>query len=310
VVHLQFAGSRFMKAPFLDMGALWALADTGRPGGPPGGGLGLALALSLALHLTAAAAILGFGLARGGGEPGAPGPLAMTVNLMPGPGETESGGAEDGDPLAETPLADTSAPEAVLEEPALENPDRPPPDPEAFSLEKAPPEPAPPEPAPPEPEKARPRPPEPVDKPSAASKEGRGKPRAGPPSSAAGPIGTTGPAGSGAGSISSGGGGSGGGSGGGGDTAGYLKGNYEYIKRRIRQHLVYHPQAKRLGIQGTVTVAFIIGADGQARNASVTKTSGHNMLDESALRAVNSASPFPPPPNPARIVVPISFSLK
>ena len=291
-----------MKAFFLDEGALSALADIGpaRPGGrdrPPGGGLSLSLALSLALHLTAAAALLGFGLARGGGEPGgSPGPLVMTVNLMPGPGQAESGGAEDGDPLAEAP-PEPEAPPAAPPEPETFSL----PDPEAFSLEKAP--------VPPEPVKARPRPPEPVDRSSAAPKEERKKSRAGPPSSTAGPTGTTGPAGSGAGSISGGGGGGGGGNGGG-DTAGYLKGNYEYIKRRIRQHLVYHPQAKRLGIQGTVTVAFIIGADGQARNAAVTKTSGHGMLDESALRAVNSASPFPPPPKAARIVVPISFSLK
>ena len=33
-----------------------------------------------------------------------------------------------------------------------------------------------------------------------------------------------------------------------GRSAGYLKGNYEYIKKRVRQYLVYSPQAKRMGI--------------------------------------------------------------
>ncbi|MDR0356052.1 MAG: energy transducer TonB [Deltaproteobacteria bacterium] len=95
-----------------------------------------------------------------------------------------------------------------------------------------------------------------------------------------------------------------------GGAAGYVKGNYEYIKKRIRQKLVYSPQAKRMGIQGTVTVAFVIQNDGRARNVSVAKSSGNDSLDESAVQAVEKASPFPPPPEAARIVVPISFSLK
>ena len=95
-----------------------------------------------------------------------------------------------------------------------------------------------------------------------------------------------------------------------GDAGGYLKGNYEYIKKRIRKYLEYSPQAKRMGIQGLVYVAFTITMDGSAQNVELRTSSGFDSLDESALEAVHRASPFAPPPHAARVVVPIQFSLK
>lgn len=95
-----------------------------------------------------------------------------------------------------------------------------------------------------------------------------------------------------------------------GDAGGYLKGNYEYIKKRIRKYLEYSPQAKRMGIQGLVYVAFTITRDGSAQNVELRTSSGFDSLDESALEAVHRASPFAPPPHAARVVVPIQFSLK
>lgn len=95
-----------------------------------------------------------------------------------------------------------------------------------------------------------------------------------------------------------------------GGSAGYLKGNYEYIKKRVRQYLVYSPQAKRMGIQGLVTVSFTIQQDGRVRDIAVSKSSGYALLDESALEAVRSAAPFAAPPEPARVIMPVQFSLR
>ena len=95
-----------------------------------------------------------------------------------------------------------------------------------------------------------------------------------------------------------------------GDAGGYLKGNYEYIKKRIRKYLECSPQAKRMGIQGLAYVAFTITRDGSAQNVELRTSSGFDSLDESALEAVHRASPFAPPPQAARVVVPIQFSLK
>lgn len=95
-----------------------------------------------------------------------------------------------------------------------------------------------------------------------------------------------------------------------GGSAGYLKGNYEYIKKRVRQYLVYSPQAKRMGIQGMVTVSFTIQQDGRVRDVAVSKSSGYSLLDESALEAVRSAAPFAAPPEAARVIMPVQFSLR
>ena len=65
-----------------------------------------------------------------------------------------------------------------------------------------------------------------------------------------------------------------------------------------------------MGIQGLVYVAFTITRDGSAQNVELRTSSGFDSLDESALEAVHRASPFAPPPQAARVVVPIQFSLK
>ncbi|MDR1394928.1 MAG: energy transducer TonB, partial [Deltaproteobacteria bacterium] len=104
------------------------------------------------------------------------------------------------------------------------------------------------------------------------------------------------------------------GRGSGGDPAGSARGyqdaNYNYIKNRIKRYLVYNPMARRMGIEGTATVAFTILAGGEASGAAIVKSSGHEGLDQSALAAVRNASPFPPPPAPARVVIPVVFSLR
>jgi protein TonB len=92
-------------------------------------------------------------------------------------------------------------------------------------------------------------------------------------------------------------------------AAQYVKENYTYVQRRILQELVYPSKARRTGLQGVVEVIFTINANGDAGDISVRSSSGKEILDEEALRAVKSASPFRRPPAPVRIVIPVSFKL-
>lgn len=106
---------------------------------------------------------------------------------------------------------------------------------------------------------------------------------------------------------------SGQGNGTGGDTGAlrhYVRQHYRYIVRRIRQYLIYPEQARRMGITGTVTCEFIIMKDGSIRSLHVRNSSTHTALDEAAQKAIERASPFSAPPAPAKIIVPVTFSLK
>jgi len=290
-----------MTPPILDEGALLAVTDT-REGTAawrcmadqyPGRRLGIFLALSLALHIMTAAAALGFSyLHDGWGRSEASEPPVLFVSLTEGishnhledagqTGETMMKEAkvtvdrkmstEKTNPHGETPVVFSPDPKVLPEKP------------EPWNISSAP--------------KAG-------NQPQNSSQE-EGHQR-----TAAGPVwwgdgGQAGLAGSGVGAGTD-----QKGTGEAASTSGYIKGNYDYIKKRIRQHLVYSPQAKRMGIQGTVTISFAIERDGRARNIAVINTSGSDALDESAVKAVRNASPFPLPPETARIIIPISFSLK
>ena len=90
----------------------------------------------------------------------------------------------------------------------------------------------------------------------------------------------------------------------------YLKSNYEYIQRHIRNRLVYPPEARGAGIQGVAELSFVIHTDGHVSNVRVTVSSGSETLDASAVEAIYSAAPFRPPPHQARLVIPVAFRLR
>jgi protein TonB len=100
------------------------------------------------------------------------------------------------------------------------------------------------------------------------------------------------------------------GSGGSSRTQAYLQHNFDALLRKIRRTLVYPPQAKKAGIQGTVEVIFTVRADGTASGVSVSKSSGEPLLDAAAIAAIVAVSPFPPPPSLVKLAVPIVFVLK
>ena len=89
----------------------------------------------------------------------------------------------------------------------------------------------------------------------------------------------------------------------------YIRSNYTYIQQRVMRELIYPSKARRAGIQGMVEIVFIINIDGSASGIAVRKSSGKSILDDEAIRAVKSASPFRGPERPVRIVIPVSFKL-
>ena len=115
--------------------------------------------------------------------------------------------------------------------------------------------------------------------------------------------------GSGIGSGSGTGDGAGSSTGGGGSVSHYVAANYSYILAHIQRQVVYPSQARMMGISGKAVYSFIIRQDGHIDSLSLVSSAGFDALDMAGLKAIRKASPFPAPPAPARIKVPIVFSL-
>jgi protein TonB len=90
----------------------------------------------------------------------------------------------------------------------------------------------------------------------------------------------------------------------------YVKQNFDYISRRIRNKLVYPAQARRTGQDGIVEVLFTLNTDGSVSGVSVKKSAGIKMLDEAAIAAIKSAAPFRAPPVSTKLLIPVVFNLR
>jgi protein TonB len=69
---------------------------------------------------------------------------------------------------------------------------------------------------------------------------------------------------------------------------------FNSIKRAIEVVWQYPELALRYGLQGRLLLEFSILGNGDLERATIVRTSGSNLLDEEALRAVKAAAPFGP----------------
>ena len=69
------------------------------------------------------------------------------------------------------------------------------------------------------------------------------------------------------------------------------------IKQLIESQWEYPELAQRYGLQGRLAVEFTIGSHGQLERLRVVRSSGSQLLDDEALRAIKAAAPFPPIPS-------------
>ena len=79
------------------------------------------------------------------------------------------------------------------------------------------------------------------------------------------------------------------------------------IKQNIEQQWQYPEVALRYGLQGRLALEFTIGGGGQLEHLRMIRSSGSQVLDDEALRAVRAAAPFPPIPSWIK-PVPLSIS--
>ncbi len=87
------------------------------------------------------------------------------------------------------------------------------------------------------------------------------------------------------------------------------------IRQRLAQFQSYPPSARRRGIEGDVTVRFVIGQRGKVMDSELIKSSGSRHLDQAALRLVADAAPYPSLPasisaSRLEVKIPIEYRLQ
>jgi TonB family protein len=73
------------------------------------------------------------------------------------------------------------------------------------------------------------------------------------------------------------------------------------VRKRIESEKKYPIAAQKAEIEGYTTVKMTILKDGRLEKAEITKSSGHEILDNAALQSVRNAEPFPPIPEEAKL---------
>ena len=83
------------------------------------------------------------------------------------------------------------------------------------------------------------------------------------------------------------------------------------ISRLVREHLEYPYLARRMGWEGEVLLGFRLSLSGEVEDLKVLKSSGFEVLDQSALKAVKRASKhFPRPKHTVLVKLPVRFKLE
>jgi periplasmic protein TonB len=88
----------------------------------------------------------------------------------------------------------------------------------------------------------------------------------------------------------------------------YLKEHFSYIRDIIHKNLRYPEIARKMGWNGDVVASFEITGTGRVRELKIIRSSGHAVLDRTVIETIRSVEPFPAPPAPMTLIVPISFS--
>ncbi|MEI7905686.1 MAG: energy transducer TonB [Candidatus Firestonebacteria bacterium] len=85
------------------------------------------------------------------------------------------------------------------------------------------------------------------------------------------------------------------------------------VRLRIRKALKYPKLLRELNLEGTVTVDFTVDRAGHPANIIITSSSGVKTLDDTAVRTVSRAAPYPSPlefgEEKYSVSIPIAFKL-
>jgi TonB family protein len=86
---------------------------------------------------------------------------------------------------------------------------------------------------------------------------------------------------------------------------------FAHIRKRVELNWSYPEEAAKAGTTGDLLLQITVMRDGQLKEISLIRSSGSQMLDENAIRAVKAASPFNPFPrriSKQRLKINLEFS--
>ncbi|MBN2816799.1 MAG: energy transducer TonB [Campylobacterales bacterium] len=91
----------------------------------------------------------------------------------------------------------------------------------------------------------------------------------------------------------------------------FVQTNFEVIRALLLQNLKYPNLAKRMRQTGVVELKLVINEQGKLIDVMLKNSSGHKLLDKSALRAAELLADLdlPVPQTTSRIVLPVAFAL-
>ncbi|HUH42647.1 MAG TPA: TonB family protein [Sulfurimonas sp.] len=91
----------------------------------------------------------------------------------------------------------------------------------------------------------------------------------------------------------------------------FIETNFHSIRDKVLANLKYPPIAKRMKQTGMVEVLLVIDTDGKLIEVTIHKSSGHKLLDKSALSAAGKlcTQTLPIPQKISRVMLPIYFAL-
>jgi protein TonB len=76
----------------------------------------------------------------------------------------------------------------------------------------------------------------------------------------------------------------------------------------LSSHLLYPPEAIRLGLEGDVILLLRLDSNGNIRSVAIARSSGHALLDQAAINAAGNIGALPG--NKAETLLPVSFRLQ
>ncbi|PNV83435.1 MAG: hypothetical protein C0627_04860 [Sulfurimonas sp.] len=91
----------------------------------------------------------------------------------------------------------------------------------------------------------------------------------------------------------------------------YEKTNFQSIRDMVLANLKYPNNARRMGLHGTVELVLVIDTNGKLLDVILQKSSGHALLDKSALKSADKLckKTLPAPQRVSRVTLPIYFAL-